>query len=175
MPNWPTQTPAELGNLLTAASILLATAGWIYSAWLQRRLAMRSHTLEIVLALDTNEQLRTLDRADAEIGPGSSPAAAMTSDFRQTLNFYDTISAAVRLKTLDPSLIIRALRPRMLRFYEHAKLQIERARESHHNPRYAEDLEWFVKTKLKYNEWKKNGAQLARIETVAAKSGAGIP
>ncbi len=138
--------------LLTAVSILTATAGWMYSAWLQRQLARRAHTLDILLSQDTNTDLaKALNQAEAELREIVPPR--LTDDVRRALNFYDFMCSAARDNTLDSKLMIRSMRYRLLRMYHIASPLVMRLRVERGNAKIAEDFEWFVTTKLNYRNW----------------------
>lgn len=154
-----------LQPLLTSISILLATLGWMRGQYLTRQLSRRKHTLDIMLAQDSNLQLAGyLDRADAQAAAKDTlDPRAPTKDIRSALNFYEFLSAATRDKTLDAKLIKRTMRFRMLRFYHNAKPVIDAVRTRYANPRIMEDFEWFATHELDYERWKKTLASQADV------------
>ena len=140
--------------LLTSVSILTATAGWLFAAWQERRLSRRSHTLDILLAQDTNADLaRALDQGE-ELAPNEiSDVKQIPVEVRRALNFYDFMCAAARYKTLDRQLIVRTMRFRLLRMYHLSLPMLRLARRGLGNQKICEDFEWFVLRKLGYKSW----------------------
>jgi hypothetical protein len=158
---------ALLEQGLTAGSILLATAGWIYTAAEQRHLARRTHTFNVLLSCDITGELATLlDEIDnrARAGPALTAADVETVDpkFRRAINFNEFVCAAIRDRTLDEGLIRNTLRTRMLQLYDYSRDFILALRIARKNPAAMEHFEWFAVDRLGYDRWKRQ-----RVATAA--------
>ena len=128
----------SLEQILVAASIVLATVGWIYAAAEQRRLARKTHTFDMLMASDiTGDFSALLDEVDNRARNAPAPApdmAALDGDFRRALNFHEFVGAAIRDRTLDESLIRNTMRARMLRLYDYSRDFIAGLRKAERNP-----------------------------------------
>lgn len=150
----------SLEQILVAASIVLATIGWIYAAAEQRRLARKTHTFDMLMASDiTGDFAALLDEVDNRARNDPPPApdmAALDGDFRRALNFHEFVCAAIRDHTLDESLIRNTMRTRMLRLYDYSRDFIAALRKAQRNPEAMEHFEWFAVHRLGYDRWKRN-------------------
>ena len=150
----------SLEQVLVAASIVLATIGWIYAAAEQRRLARKTHTFDMLMTSDvTGDFSALLDDVDnrARNAPPPSPdIGAVDPDFRRALNFHEFVCAAIRDHTLDESLIRNTMRTRMLRLYDYSHDFIAALRKAQRNPEAMEHFEWFAVRRLGYDRWKRN-------------------
>jgi hypothetical protein len=161
---------------LTSLSIVLATIGWLHAAGEHRHLSRKAHTLNVMLAQDTNPELSgMLDRADDQAALGAKAENHLfTPEIRSALNFYEFLCAAANDETLDCDLMKRTMRFRMLRFYRNMRVLIEEKRVELDNPRIAEDFETFVRKQLKYDEWARDlGAQAAPVGVSEGRPPAG--
>lgn len=149
-----------LEQSLLAASILLATAGWVYAAAEQRRLARKTHTFDMLMSSDiTSDFSALLDEIDnrARQGPPLPlDISQIDQPFRRALNFHEFVCAAIRDHTLDEELIRNTLRTRMLRLYDYSREFIATLRTAHRNPEAMEHFEWFAVQRLGYNRWKRS-------------------
>lgn len=145
---------------LLAVSILLATAGWIYAAAEQRRLARKTHTFDMLMSSDiTSEFSALLDEIDnrARNGPPAPlDIAQIDQPFRRALNFHEFVCAAIRDRTLDEDLVRNTSRTRMLRLYDYSRDFISAQRTKYRNPQAMEHFEWFALRRLDYDGWKRN-------------------
>lgn len=151
----------SLDTLLTAASILVAMAGWMVAAEEQRRQARKKHTFDILLSTDTSPELvSALDEVDnrAQTDPPLPREAIKSIDpsLRRAMNFYEFLSAAVRNKTLDEKLVRTTLRTRILRIYDYTRELALEIRDKKRFPSAMEHLEWFAVRRLGYVEWKRS-------------------
>ncbi len=149
-----------LAQSLVAVSILLATAGWIYAAAEQRRLARKTHTFDMLMTTDiTGGFSALLDEVDNRARKGAPlplDISQIDQAFRRALNFHEFVCAAIRDRTLDEQLIRNTLRTRMLRLYDYSRDFIATLRTVHHNPEAMEHFEWFAVQRLGYDRWKRN-------------------
>lgn len=149
-----------LEQSLLAISILAATAGWIYAAAEQRRLARKTHTFDMLLNSDiTSEFSALLDEIDNRARNGPPPPLDITQidqPYRRALNFHEFVCAAIRDRTLDEDLVRNTSRTRMLRLYHYSREFIVELRTKHRNPQAMEHFEWFALRRLDYDSWKRN-------------------
>jgi len=151
----------SIDTWLTAASILAATAGWLFAAREQRRQARRSHTFDIPLSTDTTIELgAALDEIDnrALKGPPLTREGIGQIDpaLRRAMNFFEFLCAAVRTRTLDEAMVRTTLRTRILRLYDYTRDLIAEIRVRRNSPAAMEHLEWFAVRRLDYAGWKQS-------------------
>jgi hypothetical protein len=159
--------PLALETWLTAGSIVLATAGWLYSTHAQRQLTRRAHTFDILLSSDTTSDLSAiLDEVDnrAREGPPLAASADQPIDpaLRRSMNFHEFLCAAIRDGTLDGHLVRTTLRTRLLRLYDYTKDFTAALRVERKSPAAMEHLEWFALHQLDYAGWKRAMTQQNR-------------
>ncbi|MGH6951089.1 MAG: DUF4760 domain-containing protein [Vitreimonas sp.] len=144
-----------IGHSLTAASVAVATIALMYGAWLQRQLARRAHTIEILLSHDVNGELaQMLERVDGRIGAAPPPTReSADEELKRVLNFYEFICAAAFLRSLDRQLLVDTQRGRILRLYHYSRGLIAELRQFRKNRRIFDRLEWFARTQLHYEKW----------------------
>ena len=147
-----------LEQSLLAISILAATAGWIYAAAEQRRLARKTHTFDMLMSSDiTSEFSALLDEIDNRARNGPPPPldiSQIDQPFRRALNFHEFVCAAIRDRTLDEDLVRNTSRTRMLRLYDYSRDFISAMRTKY--PQAMEHFEWFAVRRLDYDGWKRN-------------------
>jgi hypothetical protein len=151
----------SIDTILTAASILVAMAGWLIAAREQRRQARKSHTFNILLSTDTTSDLGSaLDEVDnrALKGPPLTreAIAAVDPPLRRAMNFFEFLCAAVRNHTLDEDMVRTTLRTRILRLYDYTRELTAEIRVRRNSPAAMEHLEWFALRRLDYSGWKQS-------------------
>lgn len=138
--------------LATPLSIIIAIILGVLTLWQDRRLARRSHTLDVLLARFSGNELSTHLRALSkwELGAKKLPDGSKdVFEIREALNLYEFIAAAARQGILDTPLIYETRGGAMMRTFDLFYPYIKKRREILENDKIWEHYEWFVENKVR--------------------------
>jgi len=135
----------EWSNWLTAASVLIAAAGMMFNARLQRSLSKKQHTIGTILSVHFNETYsKSLEEIRVYL---EKPEIDIRDDdiihIRTILNFYEFLSAALHNGDLDENILVDMRGTTLIRFYERFNKYIKDRRISLERPKLYEHIEWF--------------------------------
>jgi len=146
--------PPDATPDVIAASAILATVGWLYSARRARSLSRKQHTINIIVTQAFDAPMREaqskLASAFKNHGtslplPGSPEHAALLPYLRLVLNHFEFIAAGIRRGDIDEMLVWDAQRGTIIALCNRAEKHIFSLRDTRARRSMYEHLEWLVR------------------------------